>query len=223
MGVGGTLEHRADQPRFETIEKVHGVPCGFATCVQRVRLFVGAEQALVLAQRFLDFPVAWQEAFVADTDVLGRLAFGHPEIANAVFADQARGFEGDAATQLMTAPFGMDTVVSGGLVHGETPVAALGPVSQKADTKSKGVRRAKKPKPRGLRAKRLLVRSQAMDGRSGVTWPERPPSEPHMGRGSDQGRSLKYVVSRRLVLLVLGFVAQAVEILDLEHLARGVG
>ncbi|HEY9110586.1 MAG TPA: hypothetical protein VIM92_02290 [Rhodanobacteraceae bacterium] len=103
-----------------------------------MRLLVGAKQALVFAQGFFDFAVAGQETFVADADALRGFAFGHPKIADTVFADQACGFERDAAAQLVTAAFGMDAVVPGGPVHGKHPVAALGAVSQKASTKSKG-------------------------------------------------------------------------------------
>src|SRR6185437_15570785 len=48
--------------------------------------------------------------------------------------------------------------------------AALGPVSQKAGTKSKGPRYAT-PRARDAAAKAAFVKSQTMDGRSGLPWP----------------------------------------------------
>ncbi|HKV65011.1 MAG TPA: hypothetical protein VJN66_01380 [Rhodanobacteraceae bacterium] len=119
MSVSRAIEYRTNQPRLECFQEKHYIARSLAAHPQRLRLFVCAKQALVLAQRFFDFTIARQETIFIDADVSGGFALGQLVIADAVFADQAGGFEGNATAQLVGAALGMDTVIPGGLVHRE--------------------------------------------------------------------------------------------------------
>ena len=65
---------------------------------------VPAKEALVLGERPLDLAVLWQERRAIDhTETLGSLAFGHEEIADAVFGHDARSFLRQRAPQVVGA------------------------------------------------------------------------------------------------------------------------
>ena len=78
---------------------------------QELWLAVAKEQALVLAQRVLDFKVSRQGLGVEDAESLGRLQLGVVKVTNPVFAHQPGGFLGDSNAIALNAIVGMDAVM----------------------------------------------------------------------------------------------------------------
>ena len=104
MLVRGAFEHGADQTRLESARKSASLRRATSRRLRSVaRLLVAAEQALVLAQRVLDLAVLRQAAFVGDAEPRCGLELGLAIVAQAVFGDQARRFDRDAAALLVRA------------------------------------------------------------------------------------------------------------------------
>src|SRR5206468_3527938 len=128
------VEHGADQTRLEILEEFHRIARFLAQAANGLQMFVGLEQALIFAQRVFDFGVVGELRFLAGAEALGGFAFGHLEIANAAFAHQTRGFDGDAPAHLIGTTSG---------VHQKIPyascwtffscsVCSVGPVARRA-------------------------------------------------------------------------------------------
>ncbi|WP_430539162.1 DUF6053 domain-containing protein [Lysobacter enzymogenes] len=114
--VGGALEHRADQARFEAGEELHRPQRGLAALAQAVGV-LALEQALVLAQRVLDLAVGRQRGVVEDAEPLGGLELGLVVVAVAAFGHQPGRLVGDAPAALAGAGLRMLVCVLSGLVH----------------------------------------------------------------------------------------------------------
>jgi hypothetical protein len=99
--VGAAIEHGADQARLEAFEEPQCLARAFAQATQAPRLILGIEQALVFAQGFLDFGILRQGGIDLDAQAHGGLALGCVVVADAVLADQARGFNRDAAPRFV--------------------------------------------------------------------------------------------------------------------------
>ena len=98
---GGAGEHRTHQARLKLLQHAHGVQGDAALFLQGVVMRIAAEQALMLAQRRLDFDVFGQHGDIVDAQSVRRLALGLQEILDAVFGHDARRFLGQSAAQIL--------------------------------------------------------------------------------------------------------------------------
>ena len=101
--VAVPAEHRADQPRLEVRQHLHGRQRGAALRRERFAVPRAAEQALVFGQRVFDLRVLRQHRTVGDAEAFGRLALGGEEIADAVLRHDARRFLRERAAQILGA------------------------------------------------------------------------------------------------------------------------
>src|SRR6185437_17038859 len=92
-------------------EEAHRLQRRLAARAQQLRLAVGEEQALVLAQRLLDLLVARQRLGIEDAQPLGGLELGAVEVADAVLAHQAGRFLRHAPPVALLAVACMDAVM----------------------------------------------------------------------------------------------------------------
>src|SRR5690348_3982724 len=100
MRVGSAIQYGADEARLEAREIAHGLAGRLAQYAQLRWLIVAVEKTLVFAQRLLDLAVLRQARFIECMQAFGSLALGELIVADAVFTDQARGFQGDAAAHI---------------------------------------------------------------------------------------------------------------------------
>ena len=117
MGVGGAVQHRADQARFERGEELQRAQRGLAASAHLGHLSIAQEQPLVLAQRVLDLAVARQRRILVDAEAFGGLELGLVEVADAAFDHQAGGLVGQSVAAFTQAGLG----VLAGAVHGSRP------------------------------------------------------------------------------------------------------
>jgi hypothetical protein len=77
--IGAAIEHGADEARLELCEEPQCFSGAFAQTTQAPRLIFRVEQALVFAQRFVDFGILRQRRIDVDAEARGGLALGDME------------------------------------------------------------------------------------------------------------------------------------------------
>ena len=90
---GRAAQHGTDQARLKLAQVAHGAERRAALSVQRFRVRLAAEQALVFGESDLDFGILRQHGgAVRDAEAFRGFALGREEVADAVLGHDARGF-----------------------------------------------------------------------------------------------------------------------------------